>query len=674
MKRYYQRTLPYLLATAISAASLPGAMAQSTASDNETWQVNFKDSDIGEVIKFVGEVTGKTMIISPKVSQSKSRVKVMSAKSLNKDEIYNLFLSVLELQSFTAIEVGDVVRIIPRNEARTQPVPVQQQSKMGDDAYVTEVIQLNNVSASKVLPVLRPLAPQHAHLAAYEPSNAIIVSDTVANIDRIREIVRRIDKAAVAETDVVPLRNAQADAMVQMLQQLGKTDAKNTPNGTANYVADTRSNSILVSGDGVQREKARRLIQRLDVEQPQTGNVRVVYLEYADAEQVAGVLSKLVANMSKLGSDGKASSAGATATVEADPDTNALLITADGSTLESLMSVVKKLDIRRAQVLIEAIIVEIDENADRKLGVQWIAQDENGAFASSVSNTGTLGAVGAGVTGEDTSFGDLAGSLANVVGQTIGIGKINSATNFIALINALKTNTDSNILSTPSLLTTDNREASISVGQNVPFVTGSFTTTTGDATNPFQTIERKDVGIGLTVTPQINEGNTVVLDIEQEVSSLSGTSGASDIVTNERKISTQVIAADGEIIVLGGLMKDDVQQTKDKVPLLGDIPGVGRLFRNDSSSARKSNLMVFLRATIVRDKETLRGATAKKYRYIREEQRLMKEKGILMLDDDVLPLLPVWEEAIESTTTHIPATIDPAKVRAQFPNLDDNAS
>ena len=685
MKRYYQRSLPILLAAMLAA---PLSTAQ-VVKKPETWQVSFKDSDIQEVIKFVADVTGKTVVIDPRV---KGRVKVISAEPLTSEALYSLFLSVLEIQGFTAVEVGDIVRIIPRKDARTSAVPVQSTKSLGSDAYVTEVIQLKNVSASKVLPVLRPLAPQHAHLAAYEPSNAIIVSDTVGNIARLKEVISRIDRAAVSETDVVSLRHAQAGDVVQMLQQLQKTGgAKDAPSSSSTtFVADIRSNSVLISGDAVQREKARGLVQRLDVDQPQTGNVRVIYLEYADAEQVAGVLGKLVANMSKLSGEGKGkSTSGGVATVEADPDTNALLITADGAMLESLMSVVKRLDIRRAQVLIEAIIVEIEDVAGRSLGVQWITQDESGAFASSVNNSGSLSSAGAGFIGRETTttstidgvtttstdrepaeFTDLVGSLAGVIGQTIGVGKIDSGTNFVALINALKQNTGSNILSTPNLLTTDNREASISVGQNVPIITGSSTTSTGDATNPFQTIERKDVGISLTVTPQINEGNSVVLDIEQEVSSLTGSTGASDIITNERKISTQVIASDGEIIVLGGLMRDDVQQSQAKVPLLGDIPILGRLFRNDSATASKTNLMVFLRATIVRDKETLRGATAEKYRHIRDEQLKRRDKGVLMLDDEVLPLLPIWEEAIRPSTTLVPASVDPEKVRERFPDAD----
>lgn len=659
-KEYRTRLLRCLL-----AGMLLMPLGVSAQQQEQTWQVNFKDSDIQEVIKFVADVTGKTVVIDPRV---KGRVKVISAKPLNSGDLYSLFLSVLEIQGYTAIDIGGVVRIVPRKDARTSAVPVASKTPLSNDAYVTEVIQLYNVSAAKVLPVLRPLAPQHAHLAAYNPSNAIIVSDTVANIERLKNVIQRIDRAAVAKTDVIPLRHAQASELVQMLQQLEKTDAKNAPVGSkVTYVADKRSNSVLISGDSVQRERITSLIERLDVPQPQTGNVRVVYLEYADAEQIAEVLSKVVTNISKLAPGEKAAAPASNATVEADPDTNALLITADGGTLESLLAVVKRLDIRRAQVLIEAIIVEMEDVVGRSLGVQWLAQNEDGGFASSINSTGTINTVATGLQRtertetvtdangnrttntirEPAEFTDLAAALAGSVGQTLGVGKVDGKNNFIALINALKQDTGANILSTPNLLTTDNREASISVGQNVPFVTGSFTNSAGDSTNPFQTIQREDVGISLIVTPQINEGNTVVLDIEQEVSSLTGATGASDVITNERKISTQVIAGDGDIIVLGGLIRDDIQQTHSKVPLLGDIPFLGRLFRNDSTSVTKTNLMVFLRASIIRDKESLEGATAEKYRYIRDQQRARRERGAVMVDDNLVPLLPVWEEAAE---------------------------
>ncbi len=640
--QFFNRALLTILITmSMSFSSL--LLAQNE--EEQTWQINFKDSDIQEVIKFVADITGKTVIIDPRV---KGKVKVISAKPLSEQELYDLFLSVLETQGFTAIEVGNVVRVIPRKDARTSAVPVVNQPNLGTDAYITQVIQLYNVSASKVLPVLRPLAPQHAHLAAYEPSNAIIISDTVANISRLRDIIQRIDRAGVAETDVIPLQYAQATEMATMLQQLSKSE-KDTPQNTkAIIVADQRSNSILVTGDEVRRNKVRELVARLDVSQPQSGNVRVVYLEYADAEEVAAVLAKVVSSISKLETDGAkkgAQPSAANASVEADPATNSLLITADADTMDSLLSVVKRLDIRRAQVLVEAIIVEISGDLSRELGVEWAAFKEDKILAAS-QNTGALSTILQGVQNNDSSV------LSNLTGQTIGFGGTGSSgVNFAGLINFFQGNTEANVLSTPSLLTTDNNEAEISIGQNVPFVTGSFTTTTGDATNPFQTIQREDVGVSLKVTPQINEGDTVILEIEQEVSSISNSASASDIITNERKISTKVIAQDGETIILGGLISDDIQQQEQKVPLLGDIPLLGGLFRNDSTTVTKSNLMVFLRASIIRDDEAMAGATGEKYRYIREQQLKAKGDANYLLDEKILPLLPVWDEVHSSKET-----------------------
>lgn len=634
VKQYFSCGCVAVLLSVFMAAAMPLSVS-AQAEEEKKWQINFKDSDIQEVIKFVADITGKTVIIDPRV---KGKVKVISANALSEKELYDLFLSVLETQGFTAIEVGDIVRVIPRKDARTSAVPVVNQPNFGTDAYITQVIQLYNVSASKVLPVLRPLAPQHAHLAAYEPSNAIIVSDTVANIARLKDIIERIDRAGVAETDVIPLEYAQAAELATILQQLSKGDQDSPKNTQAVIVADQRSNSILVTGDQVRRNKVRELVKRLDVSQPQSGNVRVIYLEYADAEEVATVLAKVVSSISKLEPDGSKGvrPSAENASVEADPATNSLLITADADTMESLISVIERLDIRRAQVLVEAIIVEVNDELTRNLGVEWSAYRQNKGFAASQNaNLTTV------VTGIES---DTITDLPSIAGQAIGFLGNSGSTDFSALINFFQTNTDANVLSTPSLLTTDNNEAEISIGQNVPFVTGSFTTTTGDATNPFQTIQREDVGISLKVTPQINEGDTVILEIEQEVSSISGSSQASDVITNERKISTKVIAQDGETIILGGLISDDIQQTENKVPLLGDIPLLGGLFRSDSTTTSKRNLMVFLRAAILRDNEAMAGATGEKYRYIRDQQIKARGEASYLLDENILPLLPVWDD------------------------------
>lgn len=613
------------------------------ANGQQKWQVNFKDSDIQEVIKFVADVTGKTVIIDPRV---KGRVKVISAEPMTEKALYDLFLSVLEIQGFTAVDVGGVVRILPRKDARTSAVPVTNKPELGNDAYITQVIQLYNVSAAKVLPVLRPLAPQHAHLAAYAPSNAIIISDTVANINRLRDVISRIDRAGVAETEIVELKYAQAEGMVKMLETLQNPGEKDAPaNAKPIFVADSRSNSILVTGDDVRRQRVRELIKRLDIPRKQSGNVRVIYLEYADSEEVAKVLQKVVSNISKLdsaqGAKGGSAVGAANATVEADASTNSLLITADAATLESLLTVIERLDIRRAQVLVEAIIVEVTGDLNRRLGVEWAAFERDTILAGALPSSSILASAAA--AAESGAVPAFSGLLLGGGEDRRGSG----GASWAGIINALQANSEANILSTPNLLTTDNNTATISVGENRPFITGSFTSSAGDSTNPFQTIERRDVGINLSVTPQISEGNSVVLQIEQEVSDVNPAplGATSDVVTLERKISTEVIAQDKEVIILGGLLEDQVENSNEKVPLLGDIPVLGKLFRTDGSSMSKRNLMVFLRATIIRDHESLRGATAEKYKGIRSVQLEQQKRGVSLLSRDVIPLLPVWDDS-----------------------------
>jgi len=624
----------------------PMATAQEQAAKELTYTVQFNDSDLLEVIKFVAEVTGKTMVIDPRV---KGRTKIMSSKALTADELYALFRSVLEVSDFTVVEVGDIVRIVPIKDARTSPTSVNKLEPGDDSEFVTQVIQLKNIAAAKVIPVLRPLVPQNSHLAAYDPSNAIVITDTNANIERMKNVIDKIDKAALPVTEVVTLKYADADAMVTMLSKLQGADEKLAPQSNRlAMVPDTRNNAILLTGEGVKRAKIKRLIRQLDQPQQQSGNVRVVYLEYADAKEVATVLTKVVQNMSKVAPGGKkGTSTGAKATVEADEATNALLITASKDILDSLLSVVARLDIRRAQVLVEAIIVDINISDGAELGVEWLfANQEDGYFGGSSRGPETALGVAQGLLDADedddsSGLSNLATGIASRAGQTLGIASDGQEA-FTAILSALRGNSKANILSTPSLLTMDNQEATISVGQNVPFRTGSFTST-GDSSNPsnpFTTIQRENVGISLTVTPQVNEGNKVLLNISQEVSSLSdGVAGSADLITNQSTIATQILANDGQTIVLGGLIREDIQDSEQKVPILGSIPILGHFFKFQSTAYRKANLMVFLRAKIIRDDETLFGATAEKYRLIQEEQGAIQSEGLHLLTDDYIPEL-----------------------------------
>ena len=632
----------------------------------QDFTVNLKETDIQELIKFVAEVTGTTIVVDPAV---KGKVKVVSSKPVSKDELYDLFLSILEVHGYTAVRSGGVVRVIQSKDARSSPVSVADDGPRGSDEYMTQVIRLDNISAAKLIPVLRPLVPQQAHMAAYAPSNAIIISDVSANIDRIKDIIQRMDRSAVQKTDIIKLRYAVADDVVAMLDKLNKSEAKQSGGAEPEVllVADSRTNSVLVSGDEMERARMSQLIKHLDTPLEQSGNVRVVYLEYAEAKEIAEVLTRVMQNINSLeNADGKAQRSNAkAATIEADEGTNSLIITAETDEMAAIESVIHRLDIRRAQVLVEAIIVEMTFSEGQDLGLQWLFANTDSGFYGSNINSPSQAEQLAGALNPDNGdeatpsndsefdVGALAGALAGTPGLSLGWGSVDDDLTMTVILNALKTQGNANILSTPSLLTLDNQEAFITVGQNVPFITGSYTNagSSDGASNPFQTIERENVGITLAVTPHINEGDSVVLEIEQEVSNViigaSQISEAADIITSERKIQTKVLAQDSKVVVLGGLIEDNVQDGQQKVPILGDIPFLGRLFRTDSVDVSKTNLLIFIRPTIIRDNAQLDGATADKYRYIRDQQLLRREQGLMFLDDGNLPVLPEWEEQIQ---------------------------
>ena len=625
----------------------------------QEYTVNLKDTDIQEFIKFVADVTGTTMVVDPNV---KGKVRVISSKPVTQAELYDLFLSILDVQGYTAVRSGQVIRIIPSKDARSAPVPLMEDQDAGDnDEYVTQVIRLDNISAAKLIPVLRPLVPQQAHMAAYAPSNAIILSDIRSNIGRIVDIIERMDRSAVQTTEIIRLKYGVAEDVVSMLNTLEKSRQGEGAEADkeAILVADKRTNSVVVTADELTVERIRKLVSYLDTPLEQSGNVRVIYLEYADALEVAEVLTRVMQNIARLEEGGANKRSGNNeSTIEADAGTNSLIITADTDEMAALESVIARLDIRRAQVLIEAIIVEMEMTEGQELGLQWLFSNDGGLYGSNISTSSAQQARNRALAdailpddgSETIATRGVAGALSQIPGTTLGWGVVDQDLTMTIILNALETQGNANILSTPSLLTLDNEEAFITVGQQVPFVTGSYTNTGvgNGAQNPFQTIERQSVGVTLKVTPQINEGDSVVLDIVQEVSSISAQIlAASDVITNERKIETKVLANDGDIVVLGGLVKDDVQDSTQGVPILSSIPLLGRLFRNDVVTVTKSNLLVFIRPTIIRDDEDLKGATAEKYRFIREQQIERRERGLMFLDDGNLPVLPSWEEQIQ---------------------------
>lgn len=663
------RLLRQFRALLLVAAALAWLIAP-VARAEQTWTINFKDTELEEVVRFVAQATGRTIIVDPK---AKGRVQVISSQPLNQAQLYDLFLSILDVNGFTAIDSGGVLRIVPSRDAKSAGAPVVSGNKQRENSeIVTEVIQLKNISAATLIPVLRPLAPQQAHMTAHAPSNAIIISDMASNIASIRAVIERLDRAAVGETEVIRLEHASAEEVVRMLDQLDKGDPNKAQGEVAGktvvMVADKRTNSILISGDSMQRQRARVLVSHLDGPLAQSGNVKVIYLQYAKAKDLSTVLNKVMQNVSQMqpGQTTQSTSGKGKATIEADEGTNSLIVTADADVMTSLQAVIERLDIRRAQVLVEAIIVEMSSSKERDLGIQWMFSNSSGAYGSSSMGDGLLANTAAAAFGVVPSSTDsttpstttvdprlaLGNTLATTKGQVFGIGRIGDNFSFNAVLNALQQNTDANILSTPSLLTLDNEEASIVVGQEVPFKTGSYTATgnASSVSSPFQTIQRQNVGLTLKVTPHINEGDSLVLEISQEVSSLTGaasTVNAADVITNERKIESKVLADNGQVIVLGGLIKDDVQETAQRVPLLGDIPWLGRLFRNNSSTKTKTNLMVFIRPLIVRDGRILTGATGEKYRVMRDAQLDIRKRGSDFLDKKDLPLLPEWEEQLK---------------------------
>jgi general secretion pathway protein D len=666
-KIIFRRTIGrLLLAALISMSGTSFAQVQAVEGQGEMrWSVNFNDTDIQDVIKSIAGLTGKTIIIDPKV---RGPIKVINTRPLNAKELYELFLASLDVHGFTAVESGNIVRVVMNRDARQFAIPTENNIKDRDDLYITQVIPLKNTSAAKILAALRPLVPQYGHLTTYEPSNALIITDTRANAARISELVVQLDKIGITHTDVIPLRYANAADVVAMLTQLEKPDPnRGMTTAPPVIVADKRTNAVVVSGDDLTRQRLKFLINDLDRPQSKNSNVRVFYLKYAKAEDVAKVLTGMLQSLGQGKQAEGAPANTAQPAVQADEATNSVLITADVDTMDTLLSIVDSLDIRRAQVLVEAIIVELSSGNDKALGIEWMYRNDDVGFGGSANSTKTLGAVGAAAIDieENGSSGNslvqLAAGVAGIPGQIFGVGRLGGKTDFLAVLKMLQTDDSSNILSTPNLLTTDNTEASILVGEQVPFRTGSFSglgnntggTNTGFS-SPFNTINREDVGIKLQVTPHINEGDSVVLDIEQEISSVVRNTEDGP-VTSKREVKTQILSADGQTVVLGGLIKDDVLISNSRVPVLGSIPVLGHLFRSQTSKKVKTNLLIFIRPTIIRDDRVLTGATAEKYQAIREKQiETRRNKGLLLNNGDI-PVLPEWEEQIERYRQSLPA-------------------
>lgn len=625
-------------------------ISQAAIAKNIT--LNLKDADINTLIATVAEVTGKNFIVDPRV---KGKVNIISTRPMEQEETYRVFLSILQVHGYSAVPSGKVVKIIPDITAKQSSIPVQHpRDGRSIDEFITQVIPIQNVAAAQLVPILRPLVPQQSHLAAYPPTNVLIVSDRAGNIKRMLDIVRRIDKANSAEVEVIQLEYASASDVARILSLLYKK-AQNEPQSSKLTIAtDERTNSLLLNGDPAARIKARAIIAHLDTDLGgDSGSTQVIYLKYADAKELVTVLTGISDNLSvssKTSSKKKSkrttrSSSQIKVNIQAHESTNALVITAPPKILASLKMVIQQLDIRRAQVLIEAIIVEVSSDKASELGVNWIidaasSKSSKDGYAASSNFGGILSNILNFSTG---GSGSIPGGL------TVGVGDFkDGGTRFGAVLSALGSNAASNILSTPTIMTTDNEAAEIRVAENVPFVTGQYTNTgsSSDSVSPFQTIKREDVGLILKVKPQINEGNAIKLDIEQEVSSLStSAANAVDIITKKRSIKTSIMAEDGQVIIIGGLIDDAVEETEQKVPGLGDMPLFGGLFKYTKTSKIKRNLMIFLHPTIIRDAATSQAYTHRKYEYIRARQIERRAQGTLRMNGEVkTPLLPTYDE------------------------------
>lgn len=677
MSFFKASALRTLIVVLLSAAALTAQAQVAASEDGKSWTVNIRNADIQAFISQIADMTGKNFVVDPRVRARD--VTVVSTKALSAAEVYELFLSVLQVHGYAAVPSGDIIKIVPNTTAKQSNLPLVGKNEAGGEELVTRVIPVENSPVEELVPVLRPLVPQYGHLAAVGSANALIISDHMDNIRRMEAIIASLDNAESEDVQVIKLEHAFAGDMVKMLESLtpqtGGRRGK-TKDGGVTVVADERTNRLIIKGDRITRQRMAQMIRNLDTPASATGGVQVVRLSHGDAEALAELLKNFAegASAAKPGADGKAAAASITGdkvSIQADKSLNALVIRAEPAMMKEIMSVISQLDVRRAQILIEAAIVEVSGDTGKALGFQYVAgSDESGVGAINFGNAGlTINSIVQALATDDPS------GLALGDGITMGFGEqdSNGDLKWGALIQALSTSTDVNLLSTPSILTLDNQEASIVVGENVPFITGTSTSTGSGVSNPFQTIQREDVGLSLKVTPHVAGLSTIRLELEQENSQVKDSVGeAADIVTTTRKLESTVLADDGETIALGGLIRDNITKTVRKVPILGDIPLLGILFRSTSNSREKSNLMVFLRPTILPDNERLLSMTRQKYMGITALQFELNSKG--QLEQVVRNPLPVdLEQVFEGRKKVSPEFRDAYDARQNAPEQEVEA-
>ena len=654
-------------------AAAPLVAMVSTASHAQTWKINLRDADLTAFINEVADITGKNFAVDPRV---RGNVTVISNKALNKNEVYDLFLGVLNVNGVVAIPSGNTIRLVPDSNVKSSGIPYDGRQNARGDQIVTRVIWLENTNANDLIPALRPLMPQFAHLSAVGGTNALIVSDRASNIYQLESIIRNLDGTGQNDIEAISLQSSQAEEVIGLLESMSSTGAaKDIKGSRVRIVADNRTNRIIIKGDTATRKRIRQMIEMMDVPAAdRLGGLKVFRLKYASAQNLAEILQGLVSgqavsnsanansnsnnnstsNLSSTNNNTGNSSTISTPSINlggssnsnnqnnitsfngngvsiiADGSQNALVVKADPQLMREIESAIQQLDTRRQQVLIEAAIIEVEGTDADQLGVQWALGDlSSGIGLINFDNIGaSLKNVAAGyLTGGAAGAGSAIGAGTSLVLGDYREGSDGSRKLYGAMIQALKEKTKSNLLSTPSIVTMDNEEAYIVVGENVPFVTGSLSTNGGVA-NPYTTIERKDVGVTLKVVPHIGEGGTLRLEVEQEVSDVKANKGqAQDLVTSKRAIKTSILAEHGQTIVLGGLISDNSIYSRQAVPGLGAIPGLGRLFRSDGQSNQKRNLLIFIHPTIVGDSQDIRRISQQRYSQLYSLQLAMDTDG-----------------------------------------------
>jgi len=589
--------------------------------------LNFKNADIRAFIDFVAGFSGKNFLVDNRV---KGTVSIVSPTAVDEVEAYNIFLSVLEVNGFAAVDAGSVIKIVPRAEGKQKAVPVHVGNAKSNDEMVTQVLRLKYANSQQLVALIRPLISPNSHLVAYPRGNMLLLTDSSSNIRRIQQVLKLLDRKDAVGVKIFTLKYASAGKLASTLTKLYPS-APNSALGMKVIAHQPGNILVVVAAPQVVNEVA-SVIEKLDIApESDSDRLQVRYLKYAKAKNIESVLASL---MGSKGSPGKSLFVGDVKVV-ADEATNALLITADPSDIDAVGRIIDKLDVRRRQVLIEALIVEVSGNSIQRFGVEWMASSGIGAGVQSFQN---IKSVGAGLS-TNAALATPA-SVSTVLTATsptgLTLGVVNKALSIGALLHALESDNDANVLSTPNLLTLDNEKAEIIVGQNVPFITGSNSSTGAANPNPFQTIERKDIGLTLRVTPQISGDDSVTLDIYQEISSIdtkAGVTGA-DLITTKRSIKTKVLAEDGQMIVLGGLMREDVTAKVQRVPCIGSVPLLGEPFKFTENTKAKTNLMVFLKPHIIKSSSYLELITNRKYNNIKELYEQKIEGGTILFPQE----------------------------------------